>query len=428
MKNNLFTAKKICVVGLGYVGLPLAVEFGKKFETLGFDIAQERIDELRKGFDRTNELSKDDILNSKNLTFTADILDLKDSNVYIISVPTPVDEFKKPNLAALISASRAVGQVLGKNDIVIYESTVYPGVTEDECVPILEQISGLTFNLDFTVGYSPERINPGDKNRTLKSIIKVVSGSTARATQEIDSLYSSIIDAGTYVAPSIKVAEAAKVIENTQRDLNIALINELAMLFNQMGIDTEQVLLAAETKWNFISMRPGLVGGHCIGVDPYYLTHKAQSLGFHPELILSARRINDSMPEFIASRILKAIVQKKLLNSELRFLVMGCTFKENCPDVRNTKVVDLISELESFGLHVDAYDPVMSEAEFVSVYNNINVVSELKPEFYDGVVLSVAHDEIKQLGLSKIRSLCRGDHVIFDLKYLFPACLDVIRL
>ena len=426
--DDYFNSKLICIVGLGYVGLPLAVEFGKNFRTIGFDLNETRVDNLKKQYDITREVTPGEIKSAVRLTFTSDINDVSKANVYIVAVPTPVDEFKKPDLSALHRASELVGRVLQKNNLVIFESTVYPGATEEECVPILEKISGLHFNEDFTVGYSPERINPGDKTRTLTSIVKVVSGSTMTASFEVNKLYSAIINAGTYLAESIKVAEAAKVIENIQRDLNIGLINELAMLFSKMDINIEQVLLAAETKWNFLPFRPGLVGGHCIGVDPYYLTHKAQSIGFNPELILAARRVNDAMPEFVAGKVVKAMVQNKLFGVELKILVMGFTFKEDCPDIRNTKVANLIYELQSCGIDVECFDPVMDQEDAKSSYSDINVIADPKLDFYDAVVLAVAHSQFRDMELSGIRTFCRKKHIICDLKYLFGSGNDVVNL
>lgn len=425
--DDYFNSKLICIIGLGYVGLPLAVEFGKKFRTTGFDLNETRVGNLKKKYDITREVTPDEIESAVRLTFTSDISDVSKANVYIVAVPTPVDEFKKPDLSALHRASELVGRVLQKNDLVIFESTVYPGATEEECVPILEKTSGLHFNKDFTVGYSPERINPGDKKRTLTSIVKVVSGSTSTASFEVNKLYSAIISAGTHLAESVKVAEAAKVIENIQRDLNIGLINELAMLFSKMDINIEQVLLAAETKWNFLPFRPGLVGGHCIGVDPYYLTHKAQSIGFNPELILAARRVNDAMPEFIAGKVVKAMVQNKLFGTELKILVMGFTFKEDCPDIRNTKVANLIYELQSFGIDVDCFDPVMDQEDAKATYSEINVVTSPKLDFYDALVLAVAHSQFRNMELSDLRNFCREKHIICDLKFLLGSASDVVN-
>ncbi|HZJ95936.1 MAG TPA: Vi polysaccharide biosynthesis UDP-N-acetylglucosamine C-6 dehydrogenase TviB, partial [Thiopseudomonas sp.] len=379
------TSIKLAVIGLGYVGLPLAVEFGKKRSVIGFDINQPRIDALQGGHDSTLEVSDAELAEATHLSYTSQLDDLKACNVYIVTVPTPINEHKQPDLTPLIKASETIGQVLKKGDIVIYESTVYPGATEDDCVPVLERVSGLTYNQDFYAGYSPERINPGDKQRRVTNITKVTSGSTPEVADLIDELYQEIITVGTHKASSIKVAEAAKVIENTQRDVNIALINELAMIFNKLGIDTEAVLEAAGTKWNFLPFRPGLVGGHCIGVDPYYLTHKAQSIGYQPEIILSGRRLNDGMGAYVVSQLVKAMLQKRIHVQGARVLIMGLTFKENCPDLRNTRVVDIVKELKEYGIQPDVYDPWVNPQEAQQEYA-ISPVSELQQGAYDGII------------------------------------------
>lgn len=411
---------KIAVIGLGYVGLPLAVEFGKKINTFGFDISQKRIEDLKCGVDKTLEVSVDELKSSSLLKFTNDLEELRICNCFIVTVPTPIDEYKKPDLSPLIGATIAVGSVLKRNDIVIYESTVYPGATEEVCVPILEQTSGLRFNEEFYCGYSPERINPGDKSHRIKNIKKVTSGSNLMAAEFVDALYGEIITAGTYRAESIKVAEAAKVIENTQRDLNIALINELAIIFNKMGIDTESVLLAAGTKWNFLPFRPGLVGGHCIGVDPYYLTHKSQEIGYLPEIILAGRRLNDSMGAYVASQLVKAMTKRQMQLENARVLIMGFTFKENCPDFRNTRVIDIVDELREFNCKVDVYDPWIDETEILSEYK-FTTIDTLIQDTYDAIVLAVAHDSFKELGIHQIRALGKSTSIIYDLKYLFNA-------
>ncbi len=411
---------QIGVVGLGYVGLPLAVEFGKHFDTVGFDIKAARIAELKTGRDSTLECSPEELASAKRLTYTSKLSELAKCRVYIVTVPTPIDEYKRPDLTPLVKASESLGKVLKKGDIVVYESTVYPGCTEEVCVPILERASGLKFNKDFFAGYSPERINPGDKEHRLPTIKKVTSGSTPAVAEFVDKLYASIVTAGTHKASSIRVAEAAKVIENTQRDVNIALINELALIFNRLGIDTEQVLLAAGTKWNFLPFRPGLVGGHCIGVDPYYLTHKAQEIGYHPEMILAGRRLNDNMALYVAGEVVKLMTKKRIHVSGGRVLVLGLTFKENCPDVRNSKVVDVVRELERYGAKVDVYDPWVDAAEAQHEYR-IAPIKALKDGIYDGVVVAVGHREFKQLGLDRVRALCKKEHVIYDIKYVFPA-------
>jgi UDP-N-acetyl-D-galactosamine dehydrogenase len=411
---------KIGVVGLGYVGLPLAVEFGKRFNTVGFDIKAARVDELRKGHDSTLETDEAELAAATKLSYTTKLADLKSCRVFIVTVPTPIDEYKRPDLTPLVKSSEAVGQVLKKGDVVVYESTVYPGCTEEVCVPILERVSGLKFNKDFFAGYSPERINPGDKQHRLTTIRKVTSGSTPAVAEFVDSLYRSIVVVGTHKASSIKVAEAAKVIENTQRDVNIALINELALIFNRMGIDTEEVLNAAGSKWNFLPFRPGLVGGHCIGVDPYYLTHKAQAIGYHPEMILAGRRINDNMGTYVAQQIAQLMMQRRIQVKDARILIMGLTFKENCPDVRNTKIVDVVHELEKFGAKVDVFDPWADADEAEHEYG-LRPVKRLKPGTYDAVVMGVAHQQFRDMGIVKIRELAKKEHVLYDIKYVFRA-------
>lgn len=412
---------KIAVIGLGYVGLPLAVEFGKKYQTLGFDINQERVDELRDGDDSTLECSSSELESAKQLTFSTALSDLENCDVYIVTVPTPVDQSNRPDLTPLLRASETVGRVISKGNVVIYESTVYPGATEDDCIPVVESISGLQHNQDFYAGYSPERINPGDKIHRLTTIKKVTAGSTPDIAKFVDELYGSIIIAGTHKAPSIRAAEAAKVIENTQRDVNIALVNELALIFNRMSIDTLDVLEAAGSKWNFLPFRPGLVGGHCIGVDPYYLTHKAQQLGYHPEMILAGRRLNDDMGRYVVSEVIKLMLHRRLPVSGAKVLVMGLTFKENCPDIRNTKVVDLVREFTSYGCEVDVYDPWASEKEVKGEYG-LDLKSSLDgvgEDNYGAVVLAVAHNEFKELGVENIRNLLVDGGVLYDIKYLF---------
>lgn len=418
---------KLAVIGLGYVGLPLAVEFGKQQPVVGFDISATRIDALNAGHDTTLEVSDEDLSAAKNLRFSSELEDIKHCNVYIVTVPTPIDAHKRPDLTALISASEAIGRVLDRGDVVIYESTVYPGATEEDCVPALERVSGLRFNEDFFVGYSPERINPGDKEHRLTTITKITSGSTPAVADFVDELYGAIIVAGTHKASSIRIAEAAKVIENTQRDLNIALINELAIIFNRMGIDTEEVLKAAGTKWNFLPFRPGLVGGHCIGVDPYYLTYKAEAIGYHPQIILSGRRLNDGMGAYVAEQMIKALIKKRIQVQDARILVMGLAFKENCPDLRNTRVVDIITELQDYGIHVDVHDPWVDASEAEQEYG-ISLIPHPEAEKYDGVILAVAHDEFAAIGGDGIRKLGRENHVLFDLKYILPANQSDLRL
>lgn len=418
---------KIAVIGLGYVGLPLAVEFGKKRPVVGFDISAERVSALRNGHDATLEVSDAELSEATQLTFSTDLNDIGDCNVYIVTVPTPIDAHKQPDLDPLRKASTAIGGILSKGDIVIYESTVYPGATEEVCVPVLEATSGLTFNTDFFAGYSPERINPGDKEHRLPTIRKVTAGSTPDTAELVDALYAEIITAGTYKAASIKVAEAAKVIENTQRDLNIALINELAIIFNRMNIDTEAVLNAAGTKWNFLPFRPGLVGGHCIGVDPYYLTHKAEAIGHHPEIILAGRRLNDGMGAYVAAQLVKAMMKRRIQVDGARVLMMGLTFKENCPDLRNTRVVDVIAELKDYNIAVDVHDPWVDAAEAQAEYG-LSLTETPDTGAYDAVVLAVAHDEFRQMGAAGIRALGHQDAVLYDLKYLFSASESDLRL
>jgi UDP-N-acetyl-D-galactosamine dehydrogenase len=420
---------KLGIIGLGYVGLPLAVEFGKKRSVVGFDINQKRIDELRAGNDFTLETTSEELHEAKFLSYTTKLDDLRDCNCFIVTVPTPIDEHKRPDLTPLIKASESVGKVLKKGDIVIYESTVYPGATEEDCVPVLEKFSGLKFNQDFFCGYSPERINPGDKEHRVTTIKKVTSGSTPEIADIVDALYNEIITAGTHKASSIKVAEAAKVIENTQRDLNIALINELALIFNKMGIDTESVLLAAGSKWNFLPFRPGLVGGHCIGVDPYYLTHKAQQIGYHPEIILAGRRLNDSMGAYVVSQLVKAMMKRQIHVDGARILVMGLTFKENCPDLRNTRVVDIVTELKEYNCQVDVYDPWISTAEAEHEYGITPIDALPAGEgFYDGIIMAVAHHQFKEMGAKALRALGKKAHVLYDLKYILPAEATDLRL
>lgn len=418
---------QIAVIGLGYVGLPLAVEFGKKFSTLGFDINQRRVAELKEGIETTLEVSPAELKEADKLSYSTDIEDLRKATVYIVTVPTPIDEHKQPDLTPLVKASETLGKVIKKGDIAIYESTVYPGATEECCVPVIERVSGLKFNEDFYVGYSPERINPGDKEHRLTTISKVTSGSTPAAADFIDALYKSIITAGTHKAASIKVAEAAKVIENTQRDLNIALMNELAIIFNKLGIDTEDVLKAAGTKWNFLPFRPGLVGGHCIGVDPYYLTHKAEAIGYHPQVILAGRRINDGMGPYVVGQLVKKMLKRRIQVDGAKVLIMGLTFKENCPDLRNTKVIDMIRELADYNVDVDIYDPWVSVEEARHEYGVMPIDSPEKGK-YDAVILAVAHNQFRELGASAIRQFGKEKHVLFDLKYVLSKDDSDVRL
>jgi len=412
--------KKIALIGLGYVGLPLAVEFGKKRTVIGFDINQPRINDLNNGIDSTLETTPEELKDATHLSYTTNLEDIKSCNIFIITVPTPIDKHKRPDLTPLEKSSKSVGSILKNGDIVIYESTVYPGATEEVCIPILEQQSGLKFNKDFYCGYSPERINPGDKEHRLTTIKKVTAGSTPEIAAEVDELYQEIITAGTHKASSIKVAEAAKVIENTQRDVNIALINELALIFNKLGIDTESVLKAAGTKWNFLPFRPGLVGGHCIGVDPYYLTHKALEVGYNPEMILAGRRLNDSMGSYVADQVSKLMTKKRIHVVDANVLIMGLTFKENCPDLRNTRVVDLVKEFKGFNCNVDVYDPWVDKDEAVHEYG-IKPIDQPVEGKYDAILLAVAHDEFKQLSLGQIKVFGKDNHVLYDIKYLLDA-------
>jgi UDP-N-acetyl-D-galactosamine dehydrogenase len=418
---------RVAVIGLGYVGLPLAVEFGKNRRVIGFDIDRARIEALEAGTDSTLEVSDAELAEARELSFSSNPERLLDANCYIITVPTPIDASKRPDLSPLLRASETVGKALKRGDLVIYESTVYPGATEEDCVPVLERNSSLEFNKDFFVGYSPERINPGDKEHRLTTIRKVTSGSTPNAADLIDSLYRGIIKAGTYKAESIRVAEAAKVIENTQRDINIALVNELAIIFNRMGIDTEAVLNAAGSKWNFLPFRPGLVGGHCIGVDPYYLTHKAEAIGYHPEIILSGRRLNDGMGAYVASRLVKEMLKKRIHVQGSRVLLMGLTFKENCPDLRNTRVVDVIKELREFGASVDVFDPWADTDEAERAYG-IQTVPTPDLSAYDGILISVAHDIFREMSSAQVRDYGKDNHVLFDLKSMLPKHQSDIRL
>jgi len=407
---------RIALVGLGYVGLPLAVEFGKQYPSVGYDIDQKRIAQLQEGFDDTLEVEPELLKSATMLSYTADLADINDCNVFVVTVPTPIDAFKTPDLRPLESASKAVAKVLSPGDTVIFESTVYPGATEEVCIPLLEAGSGLKVNQDFYVGYSPERINPGDKEHRVTSILKVTSGSTPEAAEFVDSLYRSVITAGTHKATSIKVAEAAKVIENTQRDVNIALVNELSLIFEKLGIDTLEVLEAAGTKWNFLPFRPGLVGGHCIGVDPYYLTHKAQAVGYHPEMILSGRRVNDGMGGHVAERVIKLMTRNRIQVVDSRVLIMGLTFKENCPDIRNTRVVDLIAEFEAYHAQVDVWDPWANTLDVQEEYG-IGLVEEPAPGTYDAIILAVGHDQFRQMGAKAIRALGKSSNILFDVKY-----------
>lgn len=418
---------KIAVIGLGYVGLPLAVEFGKKVPVIGFDIHQKRIQELQSGQDHTLEVSPEELKQATHLSYSANLDELRSCNFFIVTVPTPIDDYKQPDLTPLIKASTSIGQVLKKGDVVVYESTVYPGATEETCIPVLEQVSGLTFNQDFFAGYSPERINPGDKLHRVTNILKITSGSTPEVADFVDQVYNLVIEAGTHKASSIKVAEAAKVIENTQRDVNIALINELAIIFNKMGIDSEAVLQAAGTKWNFLPFRPGLVGGHCIGVDPYYLTHKAQAIGYHPEIILAGRRLNDSMGAYVVTQLVKGMIKKKIQVEGAKVLVLGLSFKENCPDIRNTKIIDIVHELKEYHMDVDVYDPWVDAAEAEHEYA-ITPVQSVKADTYDAVILAVAHNQFKEMGVTEIRALGKANHVLYDLKYVLETAESDLRL
>jgi UDP-N-acetyl-D-galactosamine dehydrogenase len=418
---------RLAIVGLGYVGLPLAVEFGRKRAVVGFDIHAPRIAELQAGEDHTLETTPEELEQADKLSFTTDPAALKDCNCFIVTVPTPIDEHKRPDLTPLIKASETVGRALKPGAIVIYESTVYPGATEEDCVPVLERFSGLKYNRDFFCGYSPERINPGDKEHRVATIKKVTSGSTPEAADLVDALYREIVTAGTHRAESIKVAEAAKVIENTQRDVNIALINELALIFNKMQIDTESVLKAAGSKWNFLPFRPGLVGGHCIGVDPYYLTHKAQAIGYHPEIILAGRRLNDSMGVYVASQLVKAMTRRRIHVEGARVLVMGLAFKENCPDIRNTRIVDIVSELREYNCVVDVHDPWVLAGVARSEYG-IDLVESPSPDHYDAIVVAVAHRQFRELGSQQVSRWGKQDHILYDLKYVFEVGQSDIRL
>ena len=418
---------KIAIIGLGYVGLPLAVEFGKHVSVVGFDIHQKRIDELKNGQDHTLEVTPEELKQSIHLSYTTDLQQLSDCNFFIVTVPTPIDEYKQPDLSPLVKASESIAKVLKKDDIVVYESTVYPGATEEVCIPVLEKKSGLKFNQDFYAGYSPERINPGDKLHRVTNILKITSGSTPEIAEFIDQVYNLIIEAGTHKATSIKVAEAAKVIENTQRDVNIALINELAIIFNKMGIDTEAVLQAAGTKWNFLPFRPGLVGGHCIGVDPYYLTHKAQAIGYHPEIILAGRRLNDSMGTYVVTQLVKGMIQKRIQVEGAKVLVLGLSFKENCPDIRNTKIIDIVTELNEYHMDVDVYDPWVDVQEAEHEYG-ITPVQSVHTDTYDAIILAVAHEQFKDMGADAIRALGKEQHVLYDLKYVLNTTESDIRL
>jgi len=409
---------KIAIIGLGYVGLPLAVEFGKKVPVVGFDIHQKRIDELKSGQDHTLEVSPEELAQSTQLTYSANLDDLKSCNFFIVTVPTPIDEYKQPDLTPLVKASESIGRVLSQGDVVVYE---------EKCIPVLERVSGLKFNQDFYAGYSPERINPGDKLHRVTNILKITSGSTPEIADYVDEVYNLIIEAGTHKAPSIKVAEAAKVIENTQRDVNIALINELALIFNKMNIDTEAVLQAAGTKWNFLPFRPGLVGGHCIGVDPYYLTHKAQSIGYHPEIILAGRRLNDSMGAYVVTQLVKGMIKKKIQVEGAKVLVLGLSFKENCPDIRNTKIIDIVHELQEYHIQADVYDPWADAAEAEHEYG-IMPVTSLENGQYDAVILAVAHEQFKAMGAAEIRALGKANHVLYDLKYVLDQSESDLRL
>lgn len=414
------TEPRIGIIGLGYVGLPLAVEFGKQVSCTGFDINQHRVTELSSGLDTTKETSSEELSASTHLSFTTTPCDLSDCNVYIVTVPTPIDNSNQPDLTPLEKASALVGTVIKNGDIVIYESTVYPGCTEEACIPIIEKASGLTFNKDFFAGYSPERINPGDKKHRVTNIVKVTSGSTPEIADYVDQLYQRIVTVGTHKASSIKVAEASKVIENTQRDVNIALVNELALIFNRLNINTEDVLEAAGTKWNFLPFRPGLVGGHCIGVDPYYLVHKAEQAGYHPQIISASRRINDKMGTLVATEVMRLMTQKRIHIVDANILILGLAFKENCPDLRNTRVMDITDELLACNANVDIYDPWASSAEAKQIFD-IDIVEQLTNNHYDAVILAVAHDQFREMGIEEVRKLTRNNGVIFDIKYLFES-------
>ncbi len=425
--TNKYEEIKLAIIGLGYVGLPLALEFSKKKNVIGFDINEKRIRDLKSGIDKNLEFNKKELQSSKKLNFTNSVEDLKFANCFIITVPTPIDEFKKPDLKPLFNASELIGKIIKKGDLIIYESTVYPGCIEEECVPILEKFSDLKYNIDFFCGYSPERINPGDKKHTLSNIKKITSGSTPKIANFVDDLYNEIIIAGTHKAPNIKVAEAAKVIENTQRDLNIALINEFSILFNKLKIDTKEVLDAASSKWNFLPFKPGLVGGHCIGVDPYYLTYKAESIGYNPKVILSGREINDNMGEYVALKFVKEIEKKNIKINRSKILIMGLTFKENCSDIRNSGVSNVIDKLKKYNCNLDLYDPWANSEEIKKIYG-IDLTSELNQNTYDGIIIAVAHEKFKEMGQKKILNLCKKNHVIYDLKYLFSKDQVTLRL
>ena len=418
-KSSLPKNPKICIIGLGYVGLPLAVEFGKLYQTIGFDVNIKRVEELKRGLDTTLEVDAGLLKKTKKLSYTYNVEDIKIYDVYIVTVPTPIDKHKNPDLKPLIKASELIGKVLKPNNIVIYESTVYPGATEEICLPILSKVSSLTLNKDFYLGYSPERINPGDKEHRVTNIVKVTSGSTDEVSEFVDKLYKSIIIAGTYKASSIKVAEAAKVIENTQRDINIALINELAIIFSRLNIDTLEVLKAAGTKWNFLPFRPGLVGGHCIGVDPYYLTHKAQEVGYNPEIILAGRRINDNMGVFITNQVIKLMLQKRIQVVDSHILILGLTFKQNCPDLRNTRVVDIVDELKTYNVNIDVYDP-WADASIAKKEYQIDMIVQLKDNTYDAIIITVGHDVFKDFSSEKIKALGKENFIIYDTKSILP--------
>lgn len=418
---------KIAIIGLGYVGLPLAVEFGKQVPVVGFDIHQKRINELKSGQDHTLEVSPEELKQAHGLSYTSNLEDLKTCSFFIVTVPTPIDQYKQPDLSPLIKASTSIGKILKKGDIVVYESTVYPGATEEVCIPELERVSGLKFNQDFFAGYSPERINPGDKLHRVTNILKITSGSTPEVAEFVDQVYNLIIEAGTHKAASIKVAEAAKVIENTQRDVNIALINELALIFNKMGIDTEEVLKAAGTKWNFLPFRPGLVGGHCIGVDPYYLTHKAQAIGYNPEIILAGRRLNDGMGAYVVTQLVKGMLKKRIQVEGAKVLILGLSFKENCPDIRNTRIIDIINELKEYHVNVDIHDPWVDAQEAKHEYG-ISLAGTLSEGVYDAVILAVAHEQFKAMGAEQIRALGKSSHVLYDLKYVLAQSESDLRL
>ncbi len=418
--------KTIAVIGLGYVGLPLAIEFGKYFKTIGFDINSDRITNLLRGIDSTNECSKEEIISSQNLSFISLESELDVADIFIVTVPTPIDEYLNPNFEPLISATKLISPFIASGNVVIYESTVYPGATEEICLPIIESISGLKVNDNFGLGYSPERINPGDKNHRISDIVKVTSGSNDFYSNLVDELYKKIISAGTHKAPTIKIAEAAKIIENVQRDVNIALINELSILFDKLAIETGDVLEAASTKWNFINLSPGMVGGHCIGVDPYYLTHKAQSIGFHPEMILAGRRMNDGMPEFVSKKLIRALSDKRIHIRDSRVLILGFTFKEDCPDTRNTKVEDLSLILQNYHINVEIYDPWITNSP--NLPEKINFVDSPKKASYDAVIIAVAHSQFKEMGIELIKEYAKEDHVIFDLKSIFENHETDIRL